>query len=37
MQDLKSDKQKAQMASARAVLEKSTMMLLPSCKVSNSK
>ncbi|KAL4217108.1 Alpha-catulin [Mactra antiquata] len=30
--DLKSDKQKAQMASARAVLEKSTMMLLPSCK-----
>ncbi|XP_052236076.1 alpha-catulin-like isoform X2 [Dreissena polymorpha] len=30
--DLKSERLKAQMASARAVLEKSTMMLLPSCK-----
>ncbi|KAL3854374.1 hypothetical protein ACJMK2_013646, partial [Sinanodonta woodiana] len=30
--DLKSDKHRAQMGSARAVLEKSTMMLLPSCK-----
>ncbi|XP_048777527.1 alpha-catulin-like isoform X2 [Ostrea edulis] len=31
--DLKSDKHRAQMGAARAVLEKSTMMLLPSCKV----
>ncbi|XP_070185642.1 alpha-catulin-like isoform X2 [Littorina saxatilis] len=30
--DLKSEKQKAQMGSARAILEKSTMMLLTSCK-----
>ncbi|XP_059141876.1 alpha-catulin-like [Physella acuta] len=30
--DLKSDKQRAQMGSARAILEKSTMMLLLSCK-----
>ena len=33
LQDLKSEKQKAQMGSARAILEKSTMMLLTSCKV----
>lgn len=32
--DLKSDKQRAQMGAARGVLEKSTMMLLTSCKVS---
>ncbi|XP_062615012.1 alpha-catulin-like [Saccostrea cucullata] len=31
--DLKSEKHRAQMGAARAVLEKSTMMLLPSCKV----
>ncbi|PVD38027.1 hypothetical protein C0Q70_00634 [Pomacea canaliculata] len=30
--DLKSEKQRAQMGSARAILEKSTMMLLTSCK-----
>ena len=33
VQDLKSEKQRAQMGSARAILEKSTMMLLTSCKV----
>ncbi|XP_064598146.1 alpha-catulin-like isoform X2 [Liolophura sinensis] len=32
--DLKSDKQRAQMGAARTVLEKSTMMLLTSCKTS---
>ncbi|OWF56469.1 alpha-catulin-like [Mizuhopecten yessoensis] len=30
--DLKGEKQRAQMGAARAILEKSTMMLLPSCK-----
>lgn len=34
LQDLKDDKRKAQLASARQVLEKSTMMLLTSSKVS---
>ena len=32
-QDLKSEKMRAQMGSARAILERSTMMLLTSCKV----
>ena len=33
LKDLKGEKQRAQMGAARAILEKSTMMLLPSCKV----
>ncbi|KAL5005886.1 hypothetical protein ScPMuIL_017044 [Solemya velum] len=32
--DLKSERHRAQMGAARAVLEKSTMMMLPSCKTS---
>ena len=35
LQDLKSDKARAQMGAARAILEKSTMMLLTTSKVSS--
>jgi hypothetical protein len=36
LQDVKDDKRKAQLASARQVLEKSTMMLLTSSKVKKT-